>query len=53
MKNKNLQGTDRTGWCITGHHNNCPKVVKLSMGTASEKICGCSCHEEQGEENGV
>lgn len=48
-RNSELLNTSYTGWCITGHHKDCPKVVKLSMGTVTEKVCGCECHKKQGE----
>ena len=35
--NSNKQLQTSLGWCITGHHADCPYQIKYGK-------CGCSCH---------
>jgi hypothetical protein len=37
---KKIQGTNKTGWCMTNYHENCPFKI-------SDRECGCSCHKEK------
>jgi hypothetical protein len=39
-------GTTRFGWCMDGHHDDCPAKYVASV-TKEEQICGCACHEEK------
>lgn len=41
---KRRKGAGLLGWCITGHHSDCPHRVELTMGVSTSTVCGCSCH---------
>ena len=37
---KKIVGTSMSGWCITGHHDNCPyRMMQWS--------CNCDCHRKE------
>lgn len=37
-------GTNWFGWCLTGHHDQCPSPHH-------ERECGCPCHKKDVEVN--
>lgn len=39
MAARKTGGTDKFGWCLTGHHKQCI-IEKIG-----DKVCGCNCHK--------
>ena len=39
MTKKNVKSGSKSGWCITGHHDQCPYRF-------TEWLCTCDCHRE-------
>ena len=35
-----MPGTGKLGWCITGHHTDCPINITAN-------ICMCECHNKK------
>lgn len=35
-----MPGTNKFGWCLTGHHDKCPFNL-------TEAFCGCECHDKK------
>lgn len=45
-----MMGTDRLGWCLTDHHEQCPGTVTRSD-NGEQLTCGCSHHETNNANN--
>lgn len=41
----------RFGWCMTGHHKDCPVAYEHWYQKGQMITCDCECHEQAREEN--
>lgn len=45
-----MMGTDRLGWCLTDHHEQCPGTVTRSD-NGEQLTCGCPHHETNNQQH--